>query len=117
MERKELINGGKVKSVYNTTDEDKVIIEFRDDMTAGDGERKEVMNKKGCLNAVISSQISNEVILTDLIQKIPLDIIDEWISTIMQRRRGENLEKYNDIMLKSKFNIDYVICRMKKIYK
>ena len=57
MERKELINGGKVKSVYNTTDEDKVIIEFRDDMTAGDGERKEVMNKKGCLNAVISSKI------------------------------------------------------------
>ena len=51
-----------------------------------------------------------------MIQKIPLDIIDEWISTIMQRRRGENLEKYNDIMLKSKFNIDYVICRMKKIY-
>ena len=69
------------------------------------------------LNAVISSQISNEVILTDLIQKIPLDNIDVWISTIMQRRRGENLEKYNDIMLKSKFNIDYVICRMKKIYK
>jgi len=43
MDKKELINSGKVKSVYNSTDEDKVIIEFRDDMTAGDGERKEVM--------------------------------------------------------------------------
>ena len=57
MNKKELINSGKVKSVYNSTDEDKVIIEFRDDMTAGDGERKEVMNNKGAYNAVISSKI------------------------------------------------------------
>ena len=28
MDRKELINSGKVKSVYNSTDEDKVIIEI-----------------------------------------------------------------------------------------
>ena len=56
MDKKELINSGKVKSVYNSID-DKVIIEFRDDMTAGDGERKEVMNNKGAYNAVISSKI------------------------------------------------------------
>ena len=47
MDKKELINNGKVKSVYTTDDENAVIIEFRDDMTAGDGARKEVMNKKG----------------------------------------------------------------------
>ena len=46
MDKKELINGGKVKSVFTTDNEDQVIIEFRDDITAGDGERKEVMNKK-----------------------------------------------------------------------
>lgn len=46
MDKKELINNGKVKSVYTTDDENAVIIEFRDDMTAGDGARKEVMNKK-----------------------------------------------------------------------
>ncbi|WP_458403751.1 phosphoribosylaminoimidazolesuccinocarboxamide synthase [Methanobrevibacter sp.] len=57
MDKKELINSGKVKSVFTTEDDDKVIIEFRDDMTAGDGERKEVMNKKGAYNAVISSKI------------------------------------------------------------
>ena len=57
MDKKELINSGKVKSVYNSTDDDKVIIEFRDDMTAGDGERKEVMTNKGAYNAVISSKI------------------------------------------------------------
>ena len=42
MDKKELINNGKVKSVYTTDDENAVIIEVRDDMTAGDGARKEV---------------------------------------------------------------------------
>ena len=57
MDKKELINSGKVKSVYTTDNLDEVIIEFRDDMTAGDGERKEVMNNKGAYNAVISAKI------------------------------------------------------------
>ena len=57
MDKKELINSGKVKSVYTTDNPDEVIIEFRDDMTAGDGERKEVMNNKGAYNAVISAKI------------------------------------------------------------
>lgn len=57
MVKKDLINGGKVKSVYTTDKDDEVIIEFRDDMTAGDGERKEVMSNKGTLNAIISSKI------------------------------------------------------------
>ena len=57
MDKKELINSGKVKSVYTTDNPDEVIIEFRDDMTAGDGERKEVMNNKGAYNAIISAKI------------------------------------------------------------
>lgn len=57
MEKKELINSGKVKSVFTTDNDDEVIIEFRDDMTAGDGARKEVMNNKGAYNAVISAKI------------------------------------------------------------
>ena len=46
MEKKELINSGKVKSVFTTENDDEVIIEFRDDMTAGDGARKETMTGK-----------------------------------------------------------------------
>lgn len=57
MDKKELINSGKVKSVFTTENEDEVIIEFRDDMTAGDGARKEVMDKKGAYNATISAKI------------------------------------------------------------
>ena len=57
MDKKELIKSGKVKSVFTTDDDNVVIIEFRDEMTAGDGERKEVMNDKGAYNAVISAKI------------------------------------------------------------
>ena len=57
MDKKELINSGKVKSVFACDNPDEVIIEFRDDMTAGDGARKEVMNNKGAYNAVISAKI------------------------------------------------------------
>lgn len=57
MNKKELINSGKVKSVFTTDNDDEVIIEFRDDITAGDGARKEVMDKKGSYNAIISSKI------------------------------------------------------------
>ena len=57
MEKKELINAGKVKNVFTTENDDEVIIEFRDDMTAGDGARKEVMDRKGAYNAVISAKI------------------------------------------------------------
>lgn len=57
MNQKDLIYGGKAKNIYSTDKNNEVIIEFRDDMTAGDGERKEVMKQKGCYNSVISSKI------------------------------------------------------------
>ena len=48
---------GKAKDVYNSTNPEEVIIEFKDDMTAGDGERKEIMSKKGYYNSIITSKI------------------------------------------------------------
>ena len=67
MDKKELINNGKVKSVYTTDDEDAVIIEFRDDMTAGDGARKEVMNKKG-----------------SIMHLFPLNFLKYWKKTVLK---------------------------------
>ena len=98
MEKKELINGGKVKSVFTTDNEDQVIIEFRDDMTAGDGERKEVMNNKGAYNAVISTKIfrvleengvetqlidlpQTNVMLAKKLEMIPIEVIVRNIAT------------------------------------
>ncbi|WP_456471588.1 phosphoribosylaminoimidazolesuccinocarboxamide synthase [Methanocaldococcus sp.] len=47
---------GKAKSIYEV-DEDKVLIEFRDDITAGNGAKKDVKEGKGYLNALISSYL------------------------------------------------------------
>ena len=105
MNKKELINSGKVKSVFTTDDDDKVIIEFRDDMTAGDGERKEVMNKKGSYNAVISAKIFKvleengietqfidlpepDVMLARKLDMIPIEVIVRNIAT------GSLIRKY-----------------------
>ena len=98
MDKKELINGGKVKSVFTTDNENQVIIEFRDDMTAGDGARKEVMNNKGAYNAIISTKIFKvleengietqfidlpepNVMLAKKLEMIPIEVIVRNIAT------------------------------------
>ena len=98
MDKKELINSGKVKSVYTTDNPDEVIIEFRDDMTAGDGERKEVMANKGAYNAIISAKIfeileekgidtqfidlpENNIMIAKKLEMIPIEVILRNIAT------------------------------------
>lgn len=105
MDKKELINNGKVKNVYTTDDEDAVIIEFRDDMTAGDGARKEVMNKKGSYNALISTKLfkvleengiktqfidlpETNVMVAKKLDMIPIEVIVRNIAT------GSLIRKY-----------------------
>ena len=56
--KKELIYTGKAKDVYKVDGEDdKVIIKFRDDITALDGGRKDTLSKKGAYNALISAKL------------------------------------------------------------
>ena len=98
MEKKELINSGKVKSVFTTENDDEVIIESRDDMTAGDGARKEIMSKKGAYNAIISAKIfkvleengietqfidlpEENVMLAKKLEMIPIEVIVRNIAT------------------------------------
>jgi phosphoribosylaminoimidazole-succinocarboxamide synthase len=50
-----LIYKGKAKSVYER-DEDTFLMEFRDDLTAGDGAKKDTKAGKGALNAEISAR-------------------------------------------------------------
>ncbi|WP_299524086.1 phosphoribosylaminoimidazolesuccinocarboxamide synthase [uncultured Methanobrevibacter sp.] len=105
MDKKELINKGKVKSVFNTDNEDEVIIEFRDDMTAGDGARKEVMSKKGSYNALISTKLfkvleengiktqfvdlpETNVMVAKKLEMIPIEVIIRNIAT------GSLIRKY-----------------------
>lgn len=50
-----LLYKGKAKSVYEA-DADTAVIEFRDDLTAGDGAKKESIRGKGLLNAETSTK-------------------------------------------------------------
>jgi phosphoribosylaminoimidazole-succinocarboxamide synthase len=52
---KQLLVKGKAKSVYSTDDRHKLVIEFRDDITAFDGGKKDVLKNKGNYNAEVSA--------------------------------------------------------------
>lgn len=55
MKKGPLLYRGKAKSVYLTDDPDEVSVEFRDDITAFDGEKKAVLEGKGMYNAAVSA--------------------------------------------------------------
>ena len=125
MEKKELINSGKVKSVFTTDNDDEVIIEFRDDMTAGDGERKEVMDKKGAYNAVISAKIfkvleengvetqfidlpEENIMLAKKLDIIPIEVIVRNIATgsLVRKYPIEDGTKLDPPIVKMDFKSD-----------
>ncbi len=105
MDKKEIINNGKEKSGYSTNDENAVSIELIDDTTAGDGARKEVMNKKGSYNALISTKLfkvleengiktqfidlpETNVMVAKKLEMIPIEVIVRNIAT------GSLIRKY-----------------------
>jgi len=50
MEKREELYSGKAKSVFTTDDPDHYVLEFRDDTSAFDGEKKEKLLRKGAVN-------------------------------------------------------------------
>ena len=54
-----LLYAGKAKSVYRTDKKDTLIVEFRDDITAFDGGKKDVLKNKGSYNAQVSAFFFN----------------------------------------------------------
>ena len=50
MQKQQLLYKGKAKSVYETDDSDLLILHFRDDTSAFDGERIEQLARKGAVN-------------------------------------------------------------------
>jgi len=57
MEKRELIYEGKAKRLFNTDDTNLVIAEFKDDLTAFNGAKKDTESGKGALNNKISSEL------------------------------------------------------------
>lgn len=59
MKQGKLLYAGKAKSVYCTDNNERLIVEFRDDITAFDGGKKDVLKKKGSYNAKVSAFFFN----------------------------------------------------------
>ncbi len=59
MIRQEVLYSGKAKTVYKTNDPDRLIMEFRNSLTAFDGKKKSEASKKGYYNAQISRTLFN----------------------------------------------------------
>lgn len=57
MEKGKMIYEGKAKKVYETEDENKVIIYYKDDATAFNGEKKGQISDKGVMNNTITSML------------------------------------------------------------
>jgi phosphoribosylaminoimidazole-succinocarboxamide synthase len=57
MEKRELLYEGKAKRLFSTDDENLVISEFKDDLTAFNGEKKSSEAGKGALNNKISTEL------------------------------------------------------------
>jgi phosphoribosylaminoimidazole-succinocarboxamide synthase len=55
VKQKDLLYKGKAKSVYTTSGKGKLIVEFRDDITAFDGGKKDTLKNKGEYNAEVSA--------------------------------------------------------------
>lgn len=57
MEKKEMLYEGKAKKVYATDNSNEVIIYYKDDATAFNGEKKGQIDEKGVMNNTITSMI------------------------------------------------------------
>jgi len=57
LKQKNLLYTGKAKSVFRTDMKGQLIVEFRDDITAFDGGKKDVLKNKGSYNAGVSAFI------------------------------------------------------------
>ena len=92
MKKGPLLYRGKAKSVYLTDNPDEVSVEFRDDITAFDGEKKAVLGEKGVYNAAVSASLfeyleihgvktqyihmlDNRTMLVRRLSMIPLEVI------------------------------------------
>lgn len=57
MEKLEMMYEGKAKKIYRTTKEDEVIVYYKDDATAFNGEKKGQIEDKGVLNNAITAML------------------------------------------------------------
>lgn len=85
-----LYKKGKTKSIYHYKDNDHVLIEFRDDTTAFNGKKKEIITHKGkvnnSFNAYIMNILENQGINTHFVQTF------SYNKSIMKKLKMFNFE-------------------------
>ncbi len=74
MKKLEQLYEGKAKKIFKTDDESKVIVHYKDDATAFNGEKKDTIMEKGVLNntitAIIFEMLEKAGIKTHFIEKL-----------------------------------------------
>lgn len=74
MEKIEFLYEGKAKKIYATDDPDKVIVYYKDDATAGNGEKKGTIKDKGVINNELTSylfeMLASQGVKTHFIEKL-----------------------------------------------
>ena len=74
MEKRDFLYEGKAKQIYSTDDENSVIIHYKDDATAGNGEKKGSIKDKGIINNQITTllfkRLEEKGIRTHFIKKL-----------------------------------------------
>ena len=125
LEKGNLLYRGKAKDIYQTDQQEQVIVKFRDDITAGDGEKKEVMGLKGYYNSLISAKLftilENAGIKTQFIdlpepgfmlshklEMIPLEVITRNIAagSLLKRFPFQEGQNFNPPIIQMDFKND-----------
>ncbi|MBU0278984.1 phosphoribosylaminoimidazolesuccinocarboxamide synthase [Gemella sp. zg-570] len=74
-----LLYKGKAKEIYSTDDKNKIIMKYKDDATAFNGLKKDVINAKGIYNNKISTLIYKYLISNG--------IATHWLETLNEREQ------------------------------
>lgn len=61
MQKQELLYAGKAKSIYRTDDPNYMVMEFRDDTSAFDGEKMEKLDRKGMVNNKFNAYVMTKL--------------------------------------------------------
>ncbi|MEJ5168919.1 MAG: phosphoribosylaminoimidazolesuccinocarboxamide synthase, partial [Arcobacteraceae bacterium] len=80
MQKQDLLYEGKAKKIWSTSDANLLISEFKDDLTAFNGEKKDSESGKGALNNKISTELfkllESKGVVTHFVEKLDDNHID-----------------------------------------
>lgn len=120
-----LIYQGKAKDVYKTDDPEVVIVKFRDDITAGDGEKKDTLRDKGYYNSIISAKffevlegagvrtqyielLGPSMMLSHRLKMIPLEVITRNIAagSLVRKFPFEDRQEFDQPIIQMDYKSD-----------